>query len=363
MSDIDGTAPPPRRGRLARWSIRLGYVLILACLVETTAQIAFRISFGTWRISDTDPHRKLLFDPHPFLVGVPMPSVSESMGGVTMTHNSHGTRGPEFRVERSPGVRRIVAIGGSTTYGTLVTDADAWPSVLGRTLGPGFELVNLGVPGYTSAENLIQTAFRVPELSPDVAIYYLGWNDLQNMHVKGLRQDYSDFHVRQLFQGLGLSPWRSRTRWASIYLSRRYALKMLLARDSYQPEGTTDQLTDRPDPRALAIYTRNLRSIAALCRSMGVRALFVPQLLNDERLTSDRPYGWIPFVRQKDLPKALARYNDAMREVARETGTELIEAGEPQPFSGVDFLDQGHFSAAGNRRFAGLLARYLEAHP
>jgi hypothetical protein len=45
---------------------------------------------------------------------------------------------------------------------------------LEKELGPGYEVINLGVPGYSTVENLIQTALILPSLNPDVAIFLCG---------------------------------------------------------------------------------------------------------------------------------------------------------------------------------------------
>ena len=48
--------------------------------------------------------------------------------------NGLGFRGDEFAVARTPGVRRILAIGDSFTYGWGVDGAAAWPAMLERAL-------------------------------------------------------------------------------------------------------------------------------------------------------------------------------------------------------------------------------------
>ena len=85
----------------------------------------------------------------------------------------------EFEKTKAPGVRRVVCIGDSSTYGLFVPAASAWPSILGRSLAaaPGtgtWEVLNLGVPGYTSwqARRLLET--DVERLAPDVVIAEVG---------------------------------------------------------------------------------------------------------------------------------------------------------------------------------------------
>ena len=54
---------------------------------------------------------------------------------------------------------------------------------------------NHGVPGYSTVEHIVQTAFDFRSKRPKCAIFYVGWNDLRNSNIKGLRADYSNFHL------------------------------------------------------------------------------------------------------------------------------------------------------------------------
>jgi hypothetical protein len=124
-----------------------------------------------------------------------------------------------------------------------------------------------------------------------------------------------------------------------------------------------DAFTDRLDPRALALYERNLRNIIALCRAQKVEPVFIPQILNYAVLTSDKPYGWIPFVRDRDLKKVMAGYNEVMAKVAKEENIRFIKDVLDVDYQASDFVDNGHFSPAGNRRFAEVIARFLARNP
>jgi lysophospholipase L1-like esterase len=307
-----------------------------------------------------------MFERHPFLVGVLKPSVSKSVAGKTISHNSLGYRGPEFSVRPKPGVTRITALGGSATYCTGVDEKVTWPLLLQDDLGPEYEVINMGVPGYSTLETLIQTATLLSDLSPKVALYYLGWNDVRNMHIEGLKADYSDFHGRHQLRNLALTPVSGREDLlATTNLLRETLVEKYLPDigDRYVLSGTANRLTDRIDSRAISIYERNLRSIVALARSQGIRPVFLPQVLNYAKLTEDRPYGWIPWVKDKDLRKAIAAYNQVMAKVALELDVEFVAQVERIKFDPEDFVDQGHFSGSGNRKFAEVVAQHLSRPP
>jgi hypothetical protein len=54
-------------------------------------------------------------------------------------------------------------------------------------------------------------------------------------------------------------------------------------------------------------------------------------------------------------------YNDIMREVARETGSEVVEGADVLEQEPMDFLDNCHFNVDGHRRLGELLAKRIAA--
>ena len=266
---------------------------------------------------------------------------------------------------KTPGRIRVVAVGGSSTYGVLVPDEFTWPKLLQDELGSGYEVINLGGIGSGSVEHLILTALDFSDLKPDIAIYYCGWNDAHVQHIANLKADYSDFHGNlALSIGLGASEHTEPT--ASLYLIKHTLLRLFfpgvgaaLAPAKYISP-TKDAFTDRVDQRALDLWERNLRFIAQLCKSQGVRAVFAPQVMNWEVLVSDKATPWFPFVRDADIKKIMEAYHATMAKVAKEEGAGYAEEILQAPFSKADFKDNGHFSAEGNRRFAQVMARRLK---
>jgi lysophospholipase L1-like esterase len=99
----------------------------------------------------------------------------------TVRINALGFRGKEFTVERPPGGRRIVAVGGSTTFGTSNAERETYPALLEARLdGEGsrrVEVINAGVAGYFSHHQRLRSDRELPALRPDVVIVFEGWND------------------------------------------------------------------------------------------------------------------------------------------------------------------------------------------
>ena len=83
--------------------------------------------------------------------------------------------------------------------------------------------------------------------------------------------------------------------------------------------------------------------------------IWVGQLLNREGLKGDGHYGWLPLVRDRDLWPLQQRFNAILERTALSLGDVYI-AISPDSFGAADFIDNGHFSVGGARRFAEHLA-------
>ncbi len=345
-------------GAFRRIAGRVLYVMMMLVWIEGFSILAVRILSGAWHFENA--RTATIFDPHPYLVGVPTPGVSETRQGKTISHNRLGFRGREIAAAKPRGTTRVVVMGGSSTYCAGVTDGETWPEYLDQALGDGFQVINMGSPGYSTAEHLIQTALQLSDLDPDVALYYVGWNDSRNMHVRDLKSDYSDFHGKSQHHNLNLGRiWRG-PNFATARLAVLLFQKIgWVDRTPDQTIAITGETSTNVDERALSIYERNLRGLAALCREQGVKPVFVPQIMNYLQLTSSASYGWMPYVRDCDLKDLIPHYNDRLRAVAE--SEKAGYAGDVLAFEwkDSDFVDYGHFSAAGNRQFARMIADYL----
>lgn len=143
------------------------------------------------------------FVPQPYLVYVPGPGYANASGP---QHNEQGYRGPAVSLRRSPGVARVLCMGGSTTYSSRVARADqSYPAWLQRILAAqlpaglrGVEVINAGLPSGTTAEILTHWVFKFHLYQPDVVVIHTGGNDAAAFARPGYQPDYS--HWRGPFQ-------------------------------------------------------------------------------------------------------------------------------------------------------------------
>lgn len=107
------------------------------------------------------------------------PDCGGTLEGTRFHTNKIGLRGAEVRTD---GARRILAIGDSCTFGWRVSDAEAYPAQLEAVLnrragGDRYQVINAGVPGYTSYQGLVYLRERGLALRPEIVVIGFGFND------------------------------------------------------------------------------------------------------------------------------------------------------------------------------------------
>ncbi len=101
---------------------------------------------------------------------------------VTESFNSRGVRGPEYALDKPPGVYRIVVIGDSFAEGFSVEFEEVFTEILKQRLNDQlnqrFEVINLGVAGYSTDQELLLFQTEGKRYSPDLTILILYDNDV-----------------------------------------------------------------------------------------------------------------------------------------------------------------------------------------
>lgn len=103
--------------------------------------------------------------------------------------NSRGFRTAEFAKVKPPGTFRIVCLGDSWTFGSNVDQNEAYPQQLTALLErnfprASFEVLNLGVMGYSSYQGLQLLKRQAFDFDPDLVLIGFAMND---SHVSGYR--------------------------------------------------------------------------------------------------------------------------------------------------------------------------------
>jgi len=285
------------------------------------------------------------FEPHPFVIAVPLPGI---FGEVTHDENHRRTTINENKL---PNPKLIYLFGGSTTYDAGNADADTWPTQLSRLLGPGFAVENFGIPAFSSVENMTQSLFAFRDVAPSCAVYYEGWNDLRMSHIKDLAVDYANYEYPALVGGLALGPHPG-------FLERNSVLaaSIMSTFASPQPRILSQGNLGEKDPRLSTLYRDNIQLIAAIGKSFGVRVIFIPQILDYDRLTKDTRPTEVPYIIPKDMKKLMGLMNDDMTMAAGQSQAYFLGAPLAETWGNADFADEGHFNPTGALKFARSIA-------
>lgn len=309
------------------------------------------------------------FQFHPLLAGLPTPNYSYITGdGRIFSHNSQGFRGEEITGWFDAN-KRIVAIGGSTTYDIGVSNNETWTYKLEKFIGENIKVLNMGVPGQSSAEHVVMTSLIAPYYKPDIILYYMGFNDLRNSHLSHLKTDYSDFHLLRQYGALGIVsiPFGIfATPFLTKYLLSKYFDTIRIVYDRTKP--AKGIVSGKIDNRLLQIYERNIKTLIALSKSIGATPVFIPQVINNKAFIRGRNIdSWIPFIPVNDVPSINDAFNSKLVEMANDNGAYVIDDvlkmncnegyfGGKRDKDG----DYVHFSSQGTTKFSEIITKQLK---
>ncbi|HYU34227.1 MAG TPA: SGNH/GDSL hydrolase family protein [Thermoanaerobaculia bacterium] len=111
------------------------------------------------------------------------PGLDGTFRGQTLRTNALGIRGArEYAREKPAGTFRIVGLGDSNMFGWGVGEGEPYLQILEKRLGPRFEVLNFGVPGYNGVMEVSTYEHRAAELAPDLVIVHFIGNDFGLPH-------------------------------------------------------------------------------------------------------------------------------------------------------------------------------------
>ncbi len=112
-----------------------------------------------------------------------LPNLSVNFQGVPVRTNSCGMRGREIALDKPEKVYRIAFLGDSFTFGWGVEEEEAFPWVVERLLrvnaqdGISVEILNLGVPGYSTFQQVALFEEKGLDFQPDAVVLFFIDND------------------------------------------------------------------------------------------------------------------------------------------------------------------------------------------
>ncbi len=214
-------------------------------------------------------------------------------------------RSTNIDIEKQPGVLRILFLGGPSTYGMAVENAEqTFPLVLEGLLNDkvdsltngkfsSVECLNAGLSGATSAEILTQYLFKFKYLQPDIVVIHAGFNDAYTHLCKSYGVQYQpDYHTaKKVYRnilpasgGVKCLLWSKFFAWA--YISSRNDLEDYLnATPAFNTfyQFTNNELwfthgNDSIFSLGYNAYYNNLKNLITVARAHNQQVLLVPEI-------------------------------------------------------------------------------------
>jgi len=357
---------------MKRWfliiSANIVILLSVIALVEVAGQSIYYLKHKrfTFEPAPNLENYYRLYEVHPFLVSRLKKSAVVEFGGKDINITGSNTRWTGAR-EDDNGVIRVAVLGGLTTFGTGVRDQDTWPALLQQKLGPEYSVINYGVPGYSTAEAIIQMGLIVPESQPDIVIMLQGWNDIRNYHKPDLGADYYAHGVERTYR-LTKPAYNRDNIFDAVYdmsIIGRLASKVKIKIAKNKEPCPKYEI---PDPFVDRIYARNLNTLKLLSGQIAEYTIFVPQVLNykkyEEMEEHDGCNRWTTFIKNSAVPELMDRFNLIMESVCSENDNECIYLASvsEQTWNSEDFVDSSHFSRKGGEKLADIIADTIKSN-
>jgi hypothetical protein len=234
LSELKRTAIQPAATKPKKklsWRKKLGFtaLLLLICAGPgwLLAEIIYRTVFSIpisggvigsddGRLPDTPANRRVMSrfrrSDNPILGYEPMPGARSGIYSV----NASGFRDHEYAKTKAPGVFRIAMLGDSIVWGHGLELQDTFAKQLERMLNENtnktFEVLNFGVSGYSTRQEVELYRVKASEYDPDLVIVGYCLNDFMESSVEGsafkslyygiFSKSYLYDHLRRVIAGV-----------------------------------------------------------------------------------------------------------------------------------------------------------------
>jgi len=298
-----------------------------------------------------------LFVAHPQRMWAHQPFFEGPFKGAHIRINSHGHRGPEVAVEKSPGERRIFLLGDSIVFGWGVAAEECLVSLLPLLAArgsdaPPLSVINSGVVGYSPWQEYDVLRSEARKWNPDVVIQVFCLNDVVEKfdlaRFGGLSRGYA-------------SNLPSRLGWSGLYRMARANLATLspadvAARKRREKTYAVRRMLNEPEApeiqEAWRITLENMAKIQTLARREGL-PLAIVCFPYAEQLT---PNGIYPTGPQERLAEFAAHHNTPFLDLSPVFQRYYDENGQDRA---VLFIDGLHLSPEGHRLAAEAIHAFL----
>lgn len=285
--------------RLALLGLSVGSLVFCLLLAEGVARVWFPTHYRQPPPAQ-DRWTALLHRPSdvPGLAYELAPNVETVFWGLPIRTSSLGLRDEELRTAPGENSRRICALGDSFTFGFGVRGEDAYPEVLQRLFeqdgrARDIEVLNMGVGGYSSADEALVLRYKAMPLSPDLVTVGYFFNDPETLPVYPLQAAFAPVKA-----------------WQHSTLLRRIARAVRLQQIRTLGGGDYFRYLAAPEGPAWPALLQAFRDMGAATRPSGIPVVV---LIFPETLTE----AWKRY--------AYADLHDQVARAARSAGLEVVD--------------------------------------
>lgn len=290
---------------------------------------------------------------HPVLVYKNLPNQVHS----AFSTNSRGYRGAE--PDTHPTRPRIIMVGGSAAFGTgAQNDRETIGAYLETFLQA--EVINAGVIGHASTQELVSLITEVIDLHPNLVITFDGFNDFYRplevsdpkdvrllSSINGFEQIEGEL---QFLSQLKSPSFLARLSRSHLIFFPRIVERLKTSRVSFLwgkptvPVTMSDRLSDGSIFLAAEIYAQNLRKMHRLSIACGYRFLPI-----------------IQPVKQKFKPEYRVFRQLSARHLSQ-AQIDVFDVADAEWITPDFFLDTVHLNAAGSKAVAQHVADFIRAN-
>ncbi len=353
----------------------------------------YEISFYTHngkRISKNSTPLKLAMAPYTIYKNLPNQKTQ------AFTINSLGFRGREISAV-SEKKERIIVVGGSCAFGhDLANDSGTFQAIL-ENLNNRYEVINAGVAGFHSGQELTYIVTELVDYHPDIIIAFNGWNDLFfswyhhvwfrrqrennemgfncNVFLKIIESQLVDNYQSQL------RVFNSFRRFFNTIVDKSAIISTIRGKIagfkqkpySFElPRRRGDSNKQRDDDyfeEIVDTYTKNLKKMHDFCCIQGIKFLIVfqPEVglksnINSEERNSLSGWSYLFSNYENEFPDLYKLFIERSKKILAEKGVDFIDINTYPEFKNNPktlFVNVGHTNKNGNEVIANIINEYL----
>ncbi len=344
-----------------KWVFMVGLIIVSLIVIFLVAELSIRIrQVVKYGVAATEEEFYTL-DPKSDLR---IPRAGFSKGNISI--NSLGFRGPEIVAEKPSGTIRLAFLGSSTTICSEVSGNDyVWPHLVSVSLSKAFPMarfdyINGGVSGYSVYSSLQNLEHRVTPLLPDIIVIYHATNDMSgDLRKLAVKQGLL---AKEQFQEFSW-PGRYSLLWNLVEKNLRVMVAQHASQESHN-KLTFDPYEIGTEFRAdlvnlVRLAQKKAKVVAIATFSSHLRQGQTPE---QQKRAMASAIFYMPFITPEGLLASYERYNQIIRDVAKETGALLIEGENDIPGTPEFFVDSVHFNDDGSKMMADRVSRSFIAN-